>query len=197
MYFSGIRSYTVRLTRVTIGTISNPQPSKFGGRCVILSNIVQPAAALGAFICVSLAVQNEAAAACAGPLADFEVHEGERIREPLCGLFGDPARGRAIFAGRQGNCLACHAAPIPEEGFHGTIGPPLFDTGLHYQAAELRLRLVDSTILNPDTIMPAFHRIDGLNGVRHDRQGQPILSAQQVEDVVAWLLTLKQEPPAR
>lgn len=136
-----------------------------------------------------------AVAACEGPVAPYVVRDGGRIDLPLCGLPGDAVRGRAVFAGRQGNCLACHRAPITEEGFHGTIGPPLFDTGLHYSAAELRLRLVDSTVLNPDTIMPAFHRIEGLAGVRADRAGQPILTAQQVEDVVAYLLTLKQEPP--
>lgn len=133
---------------------------------------------------------------CGGPVADYRIAEGERIDQPLCGLAGDPARGRAVFAGREGNCLACHRAPVPEETFHGTIGPPLFDTGRRYTAAELRLRLVDSTVLNPDTVMPAFHRAEGLTGVRADRRGQPILTAQQVEDVIAWLLTLEQEPPA-
>lgn len=140
--------------------------------------------------------QISSAAACSGPVADYVVTDDVRIEAPLCDLQGDPVRGRAVFSGRQGNCLACHHAPIPEEGFHGTIGPPLFDTGLHYSASELRLRLVDSTVINPETIMPPFHRVEGLTGVRKDRAGQPILSPQQVEDVVAWLLTLKQEPPA-
>jgi sulfur-oxidizing protein SoxX len=134
--------------------------------------------------------------ACDTPVTSYAIIDDHRIDAPLCGLDGDAQRGREIFAGRQGNCLACHRAPIPEQGFHGTIGPPLFDTGLHYTAAELRLRVVDSTRLNPETIMPAFHRIEGLTGVRQDRAGQPILSAQQVEDVIAYLLTLKQEPPA-
>ena len=151
--------------------------------------------ALIAVICVLLGMQSAAFGSCQGPVAPYEVRQEAGIDKALCGLAGDADRGRAIFAGRQGNCLACHRAPIPEEGFHGTIGPPLFDTGLHYSAAELRLRLVDSTILNPETIMPAFHRVEGLNGVRQDRAGQPILTAQQIEDVIAWLLTLKQDPP--
>ncbi len=134
-------------------------------------------------------------AACDTPVAAFVVSDQSRIERPLCDLAGDAERGRAIVAGRKGNCLACHRAPIPEKKFHGTIGPPLFDTGLNHSAAELRLRLVDSTRLNPDTVMPAFHRVRGLNGVRADRAGQPILSAQEIEDVIAWLLTLKQEVP--
>lgn len=142
-----------------------------------------------------LMVPHAASGACETPVADFTVVDGVRIEKPLCGLQGDAERGRQVFAGRQGNCLACHRAPVPEEPFHGTIGPPLFDTGLHYSMAELRLRLVDSTVLNPQTVMPAFHRVAGLTGVRQDRAGQPILTAQQVEDVVAYLMTLKQEPP--
>ncbi|WP_416897802.1 MAG: sulfur oxidation c-type cytochrome SoxX [Minwuia sp.] len=115
----------------------------------------------------------------------------------MCGLSGDAERGRAVVASRKGNCLACHAAPVPEERFHGDIGPPLHDVGRRYSAAELRLRLVDSTLVDPDTVMPPFHRAEGLSGVRSDREGQPILSAQQVEDVIAYLLTLRQEPPSR
>lgn len=135
--------------------------------------------------------------ACGDPIAGYAISEDLTIEQPLCGLEGDAGRGRQIAAGRDGNCLACHQMPIPEEKFHGDIGPPLFDTGRNLSAGELRLRLVDSTAINPETVMPAFHRIDHLRGVRSDRQGQPILSAQQVEDVIAWLLTLEGEPPSR
>lgn len=94
------------------------------------------------------------------------------------------------MAGRQGNCLACHAAPIPEQGFHGDIGPPLHGVGLRRSVAELRLQVVHAAHFNEDTLMPSFHRTDGLTGVRQDRIGQPLLTAAQVEDVIAYLRTL-------
>jgi len=160
--------------------------------CVILSNTVLFAVAASISLFCAIGPSQ---AGCEGLVSDYLIEDGSRIDDPLCGLTGDALRGRDVFSGREGNCLACHRAPIPEQGFHGTVGPPLFDTGQHFSAAELRLRLVDSTRVNPETIMPPFHRIDGLRGVRSDRAGQPILSAQQVEDVIAFLLTLKQEPP--
>ncbi|ANK82793.1 MAG: sulfur oxidation c-type cytochrome SoxX [Rhizobiales bacterium NRL2] len=136
------------------------------------------------------------AAACGDPVAPYEVSEGGVIERPLCGLAGDAERGRAVVAGRRGNCLACHAAPIPEEPFHGTIGPPLHGVGAVFSAGELRLRLVDSTRVNRATVMPPFHRVEGLHGVRRDRAGQPILSAREIEDVIAYLLTLTEDAPA-
>lgn len=136
------------------------------------------------------------AGACGDPVASHEVAGGS-IARPLCGLAGDAARGRAVVAGRRGNCLACHAAPIPEEPFHGTVGPPLHGVGATYTAGELRLRLVDSTRIDPQTVMPPFHRIAGLEGVRRDRAGQPILSAREIEDVIAYLLTLTEDAPVR
>ncbi len=83
--------------------------------------------------------------------------------------------------------------PIPEEPFHGTAGPPLYDVGARYTAAELRLRLVDPTLLNADTLMPPFHKVSGLNRVAPAFIGKTILSAQEIEDVIAYLLTLKTE----
>lgn len=115
------------------------------------------------------------------------------IDTPLCGLAGDAERGRAIVAGRQGNCLACHAAPIPEQAFHGDIGPPLHGVANRLTEAELRLQVVDATRLNAHSVMPPFHRVAGLTAVRRDRIGQPLLSAAEVEDVLAYLLTLKQD----
>lgn len=115
------------------------------------------------------------------------------IDKSLCGLVGDAERGRAIVAGRQGNCLACHAAPIPEQAFHGDIGPPLHGVAERLTEAELRLQIVDATRLNEHSVMPPFHRVAGLTAVRRDRIGQPLLSAAEVEDVLAYLLTLKQD----
>jgi len=129
---------------------------------------------------------------CSDPVARFVVRDGG-IDTPLCGLAGDAERGRAIVAGRQGNCLACHAAPIPEQAFHGDIGPPLHGVAGRLTEAELRLQVVDATHLDEHTVMPPFHRVTGLTAVRRDRIGQPLLSAAEVEDVLAYLLTLKQD----
>lgn len=115
------------------------------------------------------------------------------IDKSLCGLVGNAERGRAIVAGRQGNCLACHAAPIPEQAFHGDIGPPLHGVAERLTEAELRLQIVDATRLDEHSVMPPFHRVAGLTAVRRDRIGQPLLSAAEVEDVLAYLLTLKQD----
>lgn len=141
-------------------------------------------------------VPASAEAACGDPVAPYTVTPALTIEAPLCGFEGDAARGREIVAGRRGNCLACHRAPVPEEGSHGTIGPPLQGVGSRYTAGELRLRLVDPGRIRPDTVMPPFHRVEGLRGVRRDRDGQPILSARQIEDVIAYLLTLTEEAPA-
>lgn len=117
---------------------------------------------------------------------------GDGIPEALEGKMGDAARGRALAADRQGGlCLLCHAAPIPEERFQGNLAPDLAGAGRRWSAAQLRLRLVDPQRLNPQTIMPSYHRRDGYNRVGRAWAGRPILDAQQIEDVVAWLLTLK------
>jgi sulfur-oxidizing protein SoxX len=110
----------------------------------------------------------------------------------LTGKPGDPARGRAIVADRQvGLCLLCHSGPIPEERFQGDLGPRLDGAGSRWSEAELRLRLVDPKRYNPSTIMPSFRRTEGLNRVAPARRDRPLLSAEQVEDVVAYLATLK------
>lgn len=124
------------------------------------------------------------------PVAIYQI-AGDSIPVPLDGLAGDPARGRAIVAGRAGNCLACHQAPIPEESFHGNLGPPLDGIGDRSNAGALRLRLVAPRMLDPETVMPAFHQVDGLRRVAALHQGRPILDAQAVEDVIAYLLTLR------
>lgn len=129
---------------------------------------------------------------CGDPVARFVVRDGG-IHSPLCGLMGNAERGRAIVAGRQGNCLACHTAPVPEQAFQGDIGPPLHGVAGRLSEAELRLQIVDATQLNEHTVMPPFHRVAGLTAVRRDRIGQPLLSAAEVEDVLAYLLTLKQD----
>jgi sulfur-oxidizing protein SoxX len=112
----------------------------------------------------------------------------------LTGVPGDPVNGRKVAINRkQGNCLACHKMPVPEEQFHGEISPNLAGVGSRYTEAELRMRLVDPKVLNPDTMMPSFYKTAGFTRVRKNFRGKSILSAQQVEDVVAYLLTLKEE----
>jgi sulfur-oxidizing protein SoxX len=114
------------------------------------------------------------------------------IPRPLTDQAGDPARGRAIVANRQvGLCLLCHSGPFPEERFQGTLAPPLQGAGARWSTAELRLRIVDAGRLNADTIMPPYYRTNGLQRVAKAFAGKPILSAQQVEDVIAFLATLK------
>ena len=117
---------------------------------------------------------------------------GDAIPASLTGAPGDPARGKAIVASRQtGLCLLCHSAPLPEEKFQGTIGPDLTGAGSRNTEGQLRLRIVDPRIFNPDTIMPAYYRLDGLERVARAFRGKTILTAEQIEDVVAFLMTLR------
>ncbi|MGD2116820.1 MAG: sulfur oxidation c-type cytochrome SoxX [Chromatiales bacterium] len=118
------------------------------------------------------------------------------IAEPLCGLQGDAKRGREIVVDQHlGNCLACHALPIPEQAFHGNVGPSLWGVGARYNQAQIRMRVVDETRINPDTIMPGFYRHPKLFNRLADRYwGKTFLTAQQVEDVVSYLATLKEYP---
>jgi L-cysteine S-thiosulfotransferase len=105
---------------------------------------------------------------------------------------GDPQRGRAIVANRQvGLCLLCHSGPFPEERFQGNLAPDLAGAGARASAGQLRLRIVDASHLNPNTIMPPYYRADGLERVAANFRGKPILSAEQIEDVIAFLVTLK------
>ncbi len=124
----------------------------------------------------------------------YEVVDGAAIPKALTDQPGDPENGREVaIHRRKGNCLACHIMPIPEQSFHGEIGPDLNGVGSRYDAGELRLRLVDPKVLNPHTIMPAFYRSEGFHRMLTDFEGQTMLTAQEVEDVIAYLQTLKEE----
>jgi sulfur-oxidizing protein SoxX len=127
----------------------------------------------------------------AGSVAAAAAPPEDSLPRPLTDVPGDPARGRAIVANRHvGLCLLCHTAPIPEERFQGNLAPDLRSSA-RLSEGQLRLRIVDSARVNPATIMPAFHRTEGLERVAPAYAGKPVLTAQQVEDVVAWLMTLR------
>jgi sulfur-oxidizing protein SoxX len=127
----------------------------------------------------------------AGELVTYRI-SGDAIPEPLAGATGDAARGRAIVSNRSvGLCLLCHTGPFPEQRFQGNLAPNLSGAGARWSAGQLRLRLVDSRKLNADTIMPAYYVVDGLNRVAPSFRDKPILTAEQIEDVVAYLTTLR------
>ena len=132
-----------------------------------------------------------AAIVVAGWLAGV-AHANDAMPESLTGATGDPARGRAIVANRQvGLCLLCHSGPFPEERFQGNLAPDLRGAGRRWSEGQLRLRIADSGQINPATIMPAYHRTEGLVRVAAAWRGKPVLSPEQIEDVVAFLMTLK------
>jgi sulfur-oxidizing protein SoxX len=113
----------------------------------------------------------------------------------LTGARGDAARGRAIVANRQvGLCMLCHTGPFPDQRLQGNLAPDLRGAGKRWSEAQLRLRIVDARRLNPDTIMPPYYRTERLERVAAAWRGKPILTAEQIEDVVAFLMTLKDGP---
>ena len=141
-------------------------------------------AAFGLAVAGSLAVGAQAADVA------FKVVD-DAIPASLTGKAGDPVNGKKVVIHRKkGNCLACHVMPIPEEQFHGLTGTDLHGVGARMDEASLRMRIVDPKVINPDTMMPSFYKT-GQHRVLKKFEGKTILSAQEVEDVVAYLMTLK------
>jgi sulfur-oxidizing protein SoxX len=135
------------------------------------------------------------AAATAGAqdrgLAVYAV-EGDAIVRSLTGRPGDASRGRDIALARErGNCIVCHVLPAPEERMHGDVGPGLAGVAGRLSEGQMRLRLVDGRRLNPASIMPSYYRVDGLLRVGKAYAGKPVLTAEEVEDVLAYLMTLR------
>ena len=110
----------------------------------------------------------------------------------LTGTPGDAARGRALVLDRASTCILCHNGPFPEVKFQGDLAPNLAGVGSRWSERQLRLRLVDASRLNPVTIMPSYYRVDGLDRVGAAWRGKPMLSAEQIEDIVAYLATLRE-----
>lgn len=120
------------------------------------------------------------------------IWDGDAIPNSLSGQAGDPIKGRTIVTSRQtGLCILCHAGPFPEERFQGNLAPDLKLSIANLSAAQLRARLVDPSKTNINTIMPAYFRIDHLQRVAPPFVGKTVLSAQEIEDVIAYLLTIK------
>lgn len=118
---------------------------------------------------------------------------GDVIEQPFTAEPGDAVRGRSIVTNRQiGLCLLCHSGPFPEERFQGNIAPSLAGAGTRWSEGQLRLRVADSRRINPASIMPSYLQTGGGHRVGSAWQGKPILQAQQIEDVVAFLRTLRQ-----
>ena len=144
-----------------------------------------------ALVVVVLAVSAVAAPVFCSPLAAFEVVDGG-ISSSLTDTPGDAANGRLIVGNRQvGMCLLCHPAPNVEDRFQGDISTNLAGAGTRWTVPQLRLRIVNARMINPASVMPAYYRVDGLQRVATSARHKPILNAQQVEDVVAWLASLK------
>jgi sulfur-oxidizing protein SoxX len=116
------------------------------------------------------------------------------MSKPLTSQPGDAQRGKAVAVdSNRGNCTICHRLPIAEvqPSASGDLGPSLSGVGARFTPAQLRQRIVDARSLNPETLMPAYYVTQGLQRVQAKYAGQPILTAQEVEDLVAFLVTLQ------
>jgi sulfur-oxidizing protein SoxX len=116
---------------------------------------------------------------------------GDGIPTSLTGAPGEMSRGRALVVERSSTCILCHSGPFPETKFQGDLAPSLAGTGNRWTARQLRLRLVDASRFNPATIMPSFYRVDGFGRVGRAWRDKPILSAEQIEDIGAYLANLR------
>lgn len=149
-------------------------------------------ASAGRFAGVVVVAWMVGAAGCAttGDGGRYRIANGE-IREPLSDMATDAERGRKVLVSREANCILCHAVPETGERFFGNLAPPLSGIGKRLSPAQMRARIVDPLFFNKESIMPAYYRIDGLHRVAENLRGKPVLSAVQIEDVIAYLQTLQ------
>ncbi len=111
---------------------------------------------------------------------------------PLVDVAASPAEGERVFIEREaGHCVLCHQVDGLDAPFQGNLGPVLTGIGSRLSEAQIRLRIVDASQLNPDTIMPPYYRRTGLEQVAAGYGGQTVLSAEQIEHLVAWLASLE------
>jgi L-cysteine S-thiosulfotransferase len=139
---------------------------------------------------VTLLVMGAAGCAAPGNGLQYSLANGE-IRAPLGVDPTDAERGRKVLVSREANCILCHAVPESGERFFGNLAPPLSGIGKRLTAAQMRARIVDPLAFNRESIMPAYYRVAGLNRVAENLRGKPVLSAAQIEDVIAYLQTLQ------
>ena len=141
----------------------------------------------------ALAITGAAVAADPSATATRSLHVvGDGIPEPLAAATGDAGRGlRLLVARDSANCVLCHAVPDAAVRFAGDVGPSLAGVGARFTIPQLRLRVADNLRVHPATIMPSYYKVDGLARVASAYRDKPILSAAEVEDVVAYLATLR------
>ena len=151
----------------------------------------RPRFSASAILLTALAAQALAAAPARAELVHYKI-VGDAIPASLIGQKGDPSRGQAIVANHNtGLCLLCHSGPFPQDKFQGNLAPDLTGASARANEGQLRLRIVDAGKLNRDTIMPPFYRVDHLRRVPQAYRDKPVLTAVEVEDIVAYLMTLK------
>ena len=107
---------------------------------------------------------------------------------------GDPERGKAVFLDRDlGHCVLCHQVSSLDVPFQGNIGPDLSNVGQRLPYEVLLEKIVDPSLSNPDTTMPAYHRTENLRQVLPEYRDRPILNRRELSDLVAYLQTLEGE----
>lgn len=149
--------------------------------------MARASAHIAALIAANLALSG---AARAEELVSYKI-VGDGIPQSLTGSPGDAARGRTLVLARTTTCILCHSGPFPETRFQGDLAPDLTGAANRWTVSQLRLRLVDASRFNAQTIMPSYYRNDGLVRVGRNFAGKPILSAAEIEDIVAFLATLR------
>lgn len=145
-------------------------------------------------LCLTATLASHGFAAQVEP-ADVKFNDDNAIEESLTGAEGDADSGRELFVARKlGNCLACHEnSDVKNEQFHGNVGPSLDGAGTRWTEPQLRSIVVNSKkMFTADTVMPGFYSLEVGANPRKDLVGKTILTADQVEDIVAYLATLKE-----